>query len=415
MKKRFFIFVLFFTFCKIFCFDIQYIDTSKIKKVQKYADELDFLYKNAPFLSGFIPDEYWKAPISKAEYREKLKGILKILSEYPENKNQEYLLLKAYVCEALYHLDADDSYEETVRAYNAIDKLKDKDYRYKWFSGLFYAHAGRPFEAIKQFEYILERIPREKLHPDFIADYAYAELLALMPKRAISDLLYYYDATGLDPAKDKLLLNLQGNFIDYKDGEEVPFTEVFLPVERESGKGFFSRLLGLWLPLASDDQPRFSNLSDGSVSIQIRVPIKAVQYSDSTYSIMITSFLSNDKKVTRIIESLPNRKKITFAVSDQYEIYEYSNTQEYIRFGGMHGLLAIVRAPYNRALETEIEEPLKASSSGDAQGFHILPFKKEYNRYKGELIHIILLDSAESFYKESVSRYVDLLNNMQIK
>ena len=186
-------------------------------------------------------------------------------------------------------------------------------------------------------------------------------------------------------------------------------------MERESGKGFFSRLLGLWLPLASDDQPRFSNLSDGNISIKIRVPIKAAQYSDSTYSIMIASFLSNDKKVTRIIESLPNRKKITLAVSDQYEIYEYSNTQEYIRFGGMHGLLAIVRAPYNRALETEIEEPLKASSSGDAQGFHILPFKKEFNRYKGELIHIILLDSAEGFYKESVSRYIDLLNNMQIK
>ncbi|MGI5056090.1 tetratricopeptide repeat protein [Treponema socranskii] len=414
MKKRFFIFVLFFAFCKIFCFDIQYIDTSKIKKVQKYADELDFLYKNAPFLNEFIPDEYWKAPISKAEYREKLKDILKILAEYPENKNQEYLLLKAYVCEALYHLDADDSYEETVRAYNAIEKIKDNDYRYKWFLGSFYAHAGKPFEAIKQFEYILERIPREKLHPDFIADYAYAELLALMPKRAISDLLYYYDATGLDPASNKLLRSLQDDFIDYKDGD-VPFTEVFLPVERESGKGFFSRLLGLWLPLASDDQPRFSNLSDGSVSIQIRVPIKAAQYSGSTYSIMITSFLSNDKKVTRIIESLPNRKKITLAVSDQYEIYEYSNTQEYIRFGGMHGLLAIVRAPYNPALETEIEAPLKASSSGDAPGFHILPFKKEFNRYKGELIHIILLDSAEGFYKESVSRYIDLLNNMQIK
>ena len=414
MKKRFFIFVLFFTFCKIFCFDIQYIDTSKIKKVQKYADELDFLYKNAPFLNEFIPDEYWKAPISKAEYREKLKDILKILAEYPENKNQEYLLLKAYVCEALYHLDADDSYEETVRAYNAIEKIKDNDYRYKWFLGSFYAHAGKPFEAIKQFEYILERIPREKLHPDFIADYAYAELLALMPKRAISDLLYYYDATGLDPTNNKLLRSLQDDFIDYKDGD-VPFTEVFLPVERESGKGFFSRLLGLWLPLASDDQPRFSNLSDDSVSIQIRVPIKAAQYSDSTYTIMITSFLSNDKKVTRIIESLPNRKKITFAVPDRYEIYEYSNPQEYIRFGGMHGLLAIVRAPYNRALETEIEEPLKVSSSGDAQGFHILPFKKEFNRYKGELIHIILLDSAEGFYKESVSRYIDLLNNMQIK
>ena len=415
MKKRFFIFVLFFTFCKIFCFDIQYIDTSKIKKVQKYADELDFLYKNAPFLNGFIPDEYWKAPISKAEYRGKLKGILEILSEYPENKNQEYLLLKAYVCEALYHLDADDSYEETVRAYNAIDKLKDKDYRYKWVSGLFYARAAKPFEAIRQFDYVLKRIPREKLHPDFIADYAYAELLAFMPKRAVSDLLYYYDTTGADPAKDKLLQSLQDDFIDYKDGEDVPFTEVFRPVERESGKGFFSRLLGLWLPLASDDQPRFFNLSDGSVSIQIRVPIKAAQYSGSTYSIMIASFLSNDKKVTRIIESLPNRKKITLAVSDQYEIYEYSNTQEYIRFGGMHGLLAIVRAPYNPALETEIEAPLKASSSGDAQGFHILPFKKEFNRYKGELIHIILLDSAEGFYKESVSRYIDLLNNMQIK
>lgn len=415
MKKRFFIFVLFFVFCNIFCFDMQYIDTSKIKKAQKYADELDFLYKNAPFLNEYMPDEYWKAAISKAKYKEKLKGILKILTANPENKNQEYLLLKAYVCEALYHLDADGSYEEAIRTYNAIDKLKDKDYRYKWFLGSFYAHAGKPFEAIRQFEYVLKQIPREKLHPDFIADYAYAELLALMPKRAIADLLYYYDATGLDSANNKMLRNLQGNFIDYKDGEEVPFTEVFFPVERESGKGFFSRLLGLWLSLASDDQPRFSNLSDGSVSIQIRVPIKAAQYSGATYSIMIASFLSNDKKVTRIIESLPNRKKITLAVSDQYETYEYSNVQEYIRFGGMHGLAAIVRAPYDRALETEIEALLKVSSSGDGEGLQILPFKKEYNRYKGELIHIILLDSAESFYKESVSRYVDLLNNMQIK
>ena len=415
MKKRFFIFALLFAFANIFCVDIQYIDTAKIKKVQKYADELDFLYKNAPFLNGFIPDEYWKAPFSKAEYRERLKGILKILAEYPENKNQEYLLLKAYVYEALYHLDADDSYEETVRAYNAIEKIKDKDYRYKWFLGSFYARAGKPFEAIKQFEYILERIPREKLHPYCIADYAYAELLAFMPKRAIADLLYYYDATGLDPTTNEMLRSLQDDFIDYKDGEEVPFTEVFRPVERESGKVFFSLLLGLWIPLASDDQPRFFNLSDGNISIKIRVPIKAAQYSGSTYSIMIASFLSNDKKVTRFIESLPNRKKITFAVPDRYEIYEYSNPQEYIRFGGMHGLLAIVRAPYNRALETEIEEPLKVSSSGDAQGFHILPFKKEFNRYKGELIHIILLDSAEGFYKESVSRYIDLLNNMQIK
>jgi len=250
MKKRFFIFALLFAFANIFCVDIQYIDTAKIKKVQKYADELDFLYKNAPFLNGFIPDEYWKAPISKAEYRERLKGILKILAEYPENKNQEYLLLKAYVCEALYHLDADDSYEETVRAYNVIDKLKDKDYRYKWFLGSFYARAGKPFEAIKQFEYILERIPREKLHPYCIADYAYAELLAFMPKRAIADLLYYYDATGLDSTTNEMLRSLQDDFIDYKDGEEVPFTEVFRPVERESGKGFFGNLDGVELQFA---------------------------------------------------------------------------------------------------------------------------------------------------------------------
>ncbi|EPF31820.1 hypothetical protein HMPREF9194_02175 [Treponema maltophilum ATCC 51939] len=415
MKKRFFIFVLFFAFCNIFAHNIEFINTAKIKNAAKYSDKITFLYDNMPFLSGYIPDELWKAPFSKAEYREKLKDILKILSEYPENKNQEYLLLKAYVCEALYHLDEPDSYKAAVQAYTAVDTLKDKDYRYKWFLGSFYAHAGKPFEAIKQFEYILERIPREKLHPDFIADYAYAELLALMPKRAIADLLYYYDATGLDSTTNEMLRSLQDDFIDYKDGEEVPFTEVFRPVERESGKGFFSRLLGLWIPLTSDDQPRFFNLSDGNISIKIRVPIKAAQYSGSTYSIMIASFLSNDKKVTRFIESLPNRKKITLAVPDRYEIYEYSNVQEYIRFGGMHGLAAIVRAPYNRALETEIEEPLKVSSSGDGEGFQILPFKKEFNRYKGELIHIILLDSAEGFYKESVSRYVDLLNSMQIK
>ena len=391
MKKRFFIFAMLFVFCNIFAHNIEFINTAKIKNAAKYSDKITFLYDNTPFLSGYIPDELWEAPFSKAEYREKLKDILKILSEYP------------------------DSYKAAVQAYTAVDTLKDKDYRYKWFLGSFYAHAGKPFEAIKQFEYILERIPREKLHPYCIADYAYAELLALMPKRAIADLLYYYDVTGLDSTTNEMLRSLQDDFIDYKDGEEVPFTEVFRPVERESGKGFFSRLLGLWIPLASDDQPRFFNLSDGNISIKIRVPIKAAQYSGSTYSIMIASFLSNDKKVTRFIESLPNRKKITLAVSDQYEIYEYSNTQEYIRFGGMHGLAAIVRAPYDRALETEIEAPLKAGSSGDAQGFHVLPFKKEYNRYKGELIHIILLDSAESFYKESVSRYVDLLNNMQIK
>ena len=416
MKKHFFIFVLFFVFCNIFAHNIEFINTAKIKNAAKYSDKITFLYDNMPFLSGYIPDELWKAPFSKAEYREKLKDILKILTANPENKNQEYLLLKAYVCEALYHLDEPDSYKAAVQAYTAVDTLKDKDYRYKWFLGKFYATASLPFESIKEFNFVLQKIPRGQLHPAFIGDYAYAEVLASMRKSAIADFTDYHQRIGGGAEENDILKNLKENFIDYDGKSDVEFTQLFNGVQREEGRGFFSRLLGVWLPVSEDFQIQYSGLRN-NMSI---INLSAAQFSPKvnqniTYTVSVISTMSDFSIKDRFLNSLPNLKKIKLKVPKEYTVYEYSDPQQYAAIGGAHGMIAFVEAPYQPSCETAIEAPQKLPDFSDASGPRYFRLQKEYNRYKGPVLHVIMLDSCNDFYAASVQRYVDLLNNMQIK
>ncbi|MGI5172639.1 hypothetical protein H0R92_03430 [Treponema sp. OMZ 840] len=415
MKKFFITALSICTLYTAFAYNIEHIDVSKIKNVEKYTAEIRFLQENTKFLSGYIPDEHWKAPLSKTEYIKKLKKIRITFSKYPEKDNAEYLLLKALVSEYLYHLHDTDSYEDTVQGYNAAGKLKDADYRYKWFLGTFYARAAQPFKSIKEFEYIFERIPRERLHPACIGDYAYAEMLALMPKRAIADFTYYHSVIGGGAEKNRALQSLMENFIDYTGKHDIKADDVFSFSEREEGSGVFSRLLGLWIPVAPDDTCQFLDLTDGKAAVLISVPSVLPEYAGTTYTILVLSFLSDFDGPADILEKLPALKEINLGFPQSYKTYEYSNPRQYPEKGGAYGLAAVVRAPYEAGLETEIERPVTIRNTDNAPGPQYFALQKEFNRYKGELVHLILLDSCIAFYDESVQKYTDLLKTVNIK
>ena len=261
----------------------------------------------------------------------------------------------------------------------------------------------------------MERIPRERLHPACIGDYAYAEMLAFMPKRAIADFTYYHSMIGGGAEKNRALQSLMENFIDYTGKTDIKADDVFSFSEREEGEGVFSRLLGLWIPLASDDKCRFLDLTDGRAAVQIYIPSVLPEYAGTTYTILVLSFLSDFNRPANILRNLPDLKEINLGFPESYKTYEYSNPQQYAEKGGAYGLAAVVSAPYEAGLETDIERPVIIRNTDKASGPQYFPLQKEFNRCKGDIVHLILLDSCTAFYDESVQRYTDLLKRMSIK
>ena len=63
----------------LFPAELRYVNNSEIKKINNYETELLFASNNEYLLRSWIPDEHWEADISKAECREKLNKLYKLI------------------------------------------------------------------------------------------------------------------------------------------------------------------------------------------------------------------------------------------------------------------------------------------------------------------------------------------------
>ncbi|MBN1646727.1 MAG: hypothetical protein JW874_01725 [Spirochaetales bacterium] len=395
--------------------DLMYINLQSIENLDKYEDEVLFLINNQGYLQGFMPDEYWNAPMTRQELINKLEETYKTVLEYPEDTNQEYLLLKAVITEFLYHLNVQDYFATAVENYMAIEQLEQRDYRYKWFLGLFYAKSIKPYEAIREFDYIFERIPRDKLHPDIIADYAYAEFLSMMKKSAIADFDDYYKRTDGDPNGNSLYMAMKEKFSDYQ-GDDVDFSSLFFPLDREDATGYFSRLLGLWLPVSLDREINYTGLIKGASIISLTLVEPENDYRpEITYTIMILSFLDADNPETEILATLKNRKKTDLGLGDRFTTWEFSDPDIYLNMGGAHGFLTMVTSEYSEDKITRIEKPANFAADLVSEGLSFVALPEEFNRYNGTITHLILIDTCEEVLEQSRKNYIDLINRMEFE
>ena len=416
MKKSFFAALLLSVCCNILSYNIDYINVSLIQNAQSYGKDIDFLYEHKQFLSAYVPDEYWQAPLSRSEYKKKLRLIYKTICEYPEKNNQDYLLLKAMVAEYLYHLDDREFYEKAVQGYNEVAQLERADYRCNWFLGTFYARALQPFESIKQFDFIFEQVPDKKINPACIAECAYAESLAFMKKWAIADFTEYHKRSGTKAEENILLQDLKKNFIDYDGKSDIEFDRLFQVGYREEGKGLFSRLLGLWIPVPKDSEVSWQGLQDGATEIQVTLfAFDKKTNSNVPYNISIFSILSKSIPVKKFLKSLGKTRKVNIGFPKRYKTYECSELQENSEEGNTRGLVTIVKAPYKSSCELDIEEPFIPAERINNSEQKMFPHETEYNRYKDRITHFILLESYGDIYPESAERYFDFVTAMRIE
>ncbi len=398
-------------------YDLDLVNLKAIDNVAAYTEDLGFAIENRSHLSGWVTDDFWKSAYSRSDLIARMESFYGKICATPEPDNQEYLLLKAIISEYLYHLDAPGYFEDVVDNYGAIDALEKRDYRYKWLLGQFYAKAACPFDAIRQFEYVAERVPRDNLHPQFFHDYAYAQSLALMSASAMRNLELYFKVTGLSSEGDSLYKSLRKSFTAYESGKDLSFDELYVPFESDEGTGFLSRLLGMWLVPQGEWGLAYTGLmNDTSI---VKFQSKRIIHSSGetiTYSIMMLSSLDDGGEMaSKFRESLPNLRQVDIPNDEGAEIYEYSDPMTYPHIGGSHGYLALIRRDYHEGIDAEIERPFRLPKGDGQESTWYYVLKEQYARYRGTITHVILLDTCEYIFEESKKDFFEFIEASEFR
>ena len=396
--------------------DFRYLNISAIMNIEEYENEFLFVANNQEYLKYYTSDDLWKTELSKAEYIEKLEELYFRIEEFPEPENQEYLLLKAMVSEYLYNLDAPEYFQKTVDNYMAVESLEARDYRYKWMLGLFYASAAKPFDSIKQFDFVLSKIPKEYLHPDFFCDYAYALCLANMPENALLNYEFYFELTGTDPASNGLYNSIKKDLLDGPELLEPEFDDFFRYSLREDSEGFFSRFYGCYLAVSRDWRME-PFVSDNRTAVVSFTPPKVwhISGAEISYTILCMSELDNPSSWESIKAKMPNPQRVDLGLPGNYEVYEISDENIYQHMGGGRGYYAFIEREYSADGALELEAPVRYEFGDSSSQVKYLILPDEYLRYPGKIYHLVLLDTCGFIFSESKEVYIKFLSDSMFK
>jgi len=408
LKRLFLIFNLLILQTALYSADLRFIHLSTINDIDSVEQDLLFVINNQSILQGFIPDEYWQSGHTREECITVLERLYTGLSAIEDPENQEYLLLKAVLSEYLYHLNATDYYRETVDNYLAVEDLSQRDYRCKWFLGLFYAKSAHPFEAIPQFEYVLDKVPHDKIHPEFFQDYGYAQLLALMPESARTAYDDYFTRIGGDPSSFSLYRNLEDQLVTYESGD-LDSSELYRYLERMDSKGLQCRLTGTYIPVPEGWEFSTYGLKNQCAVIQLSSPdITSSSGMEISFSLLVISYLADGITDEKLLARFPDLKEIKLGSGKEMQSFEFSDPETYKHMGGSRGIVSIIDREYSPRSGRALEEPARLVKE-PGNGMTYLPLQKEYTRYNGTIKHMVLLDTCSSIYDESRAVLEDFL------
>lgn len=393
--------------------DIRHVSFDALERLDEYQTELENLLRYEPWLGIWIADEYWDAPVSKQALLARVRRVYDLLNRFPEPENQEFLLLRAILSEYRYHLSDRDAFEQTVEHYLAIERLPDRDYRNRWFLGLFYTFAARPFESIEQFRWVDARVPEEQLHPAFFGDYALAALLANMEATARLQFERMFRVGGYGAADDQLYRELESRRIDPTPESTLDTGQVYRLLERSSGLGLFSGPLGLWLPVEPHWRMRSIGFSNG-VSLTAFSPPAAVTGSGESigYTIMTMTYVDPTRIERDWLTRFPDRTRFDSAQLDRIRLYEYRDPNLYAHMGGARGLLGIARSAVPGRPTVGIEEPGRIP---ELVGDGAYRLGGDYSRIPVELSHVFFLDASDVIFDEASAVFLAFLEGVRIE
>ena len=304
--KRKILFVLFILFStNIFATGLRFINYSKIKNLKSYEDEFMFAKNNELLCRSWIHDDYWKANISKEECRNNLNKLYKSICSKAEPKNIEYLLLKGIISEYLYNLDEPGFFDVVEKNYLAIKKIKNADWRHKWFLGFFYHNAAAPVKAINELNDVLEKIPEEHLQfvPAFFYDYACVAYVCQMPATALKYLEKFEQYANVDISDDPCFKAAK-NILKPFDKSQINRDSLVMK-QHKGNLGVFCRPFGFFMNSKSDWIPTKAVISNTQTDFlaTFKSQYISTKNGSTSYSVLFWAVLNEENSDTQIFDS----------------------------------------------------------------------------------------------------------------
>jgi hypothetical protein len=398
-----------------YAIDLSLINLRNVPGISDLESDLLFVMDNEYFLRNYIPDRIWNHQYSKQELADRLKQLSANLDAIEEpTENQDLLLLKGLMCFYLFNLDQEGCYDKAIDFLTRIDKFPHRDYRYKWFLGTVYASSVRPFDAIEQFEYVAQKVPKEKLPPYFWEEYAYASYLAFMPRRALNCFDYYSKQGQTDLEENQLYNIIVDSFLETSVDMEIPKEDLFQIFERRTGVGYLSRPFGIWIPAKKEWILRYSDYKNQIGTIIFQSQSMEDEHGNSiTFSIAAFFYVNKDDAAGRWSTIAPQVEQVRYLpVDDKFTVFEIRDPEKYDGFGGAHGYFAVYESSESGDPDNSIERPSKIyAEKGGVYQYR----PKNYMRFPGKITYVFLLDSCESIFERSKNEFVDFLENLLIE
>lgn len=417
MKYLFFILLIFIN-TYTYSINLSLIKLTNINGINEVEKDILFLINNGRHLDNYIPDKYWDFKYTKQEYTEIMIRIIDSLHSLDQDKNnQDYYLLMGLLYFYLYNLDYPNSYDRAMENLSIISDFEQKDYRYKWFSGIINAKAAKSYLAIRDFEYITERVPEESLYPMFWGDYGFSALMAFMPGRSMEYFEKQAEFGDKDLADISIYQGISNSFVEGDLDHDIEYKDLYRLLKRENGLGFISYPFGIWIPTLGewnvrqlDYKNRFSAIVFGSQKINDG------SGNDITYSIGTYIYVDDDNDhITKQLDEFPKKIEIEMpGISDIFTIYEVWDPDLYSHIGGAHGFVAFYKSDAGIATNQEIEQASKINT-GSTNGETYIPFSNKIMRISDNITYIFLLDSCENIYEQSKKDFVNFMSKVLIE
>ena len=418
-KKMLLSLLLAFFISNFYAVTIQLIDQNKISGIEDLQTDLSYLENNETMFSYYIPDDYWNFTKSKTELAKTLKVSatkLEKLTPSTEEGKQELYLLRGLVYFYLFNLDEQAYFEKAITELNKIQKLSEPDYRYKWFLGKIYAHASKPFLAITNYQFIELSIPEAMIHPEFWEDYGEAAVFAHMPKKA----LYCYEqcakTANFDVANLAVYTDLKSKIKTTTINSAINKASLYQLFNRQSGYGYLSEALGVWLPLQADWQIKMYDYENQASGIAFKSGnLETKKYNNITYTIGCFFNVNQEDVTKNLMNTAPQMQQVyDLAINKAYTVYEMKDPNRYQNIGGAHGYLVIYETDAKNRPTNSIEAPAMYPDNSDNTEVYT-PLDTIYTRIPGTISYVFMLDSCEDIFETSKTDFVNFINGLIIE
>jgi hypothetical protein len=413
---RIFTTIFFFCFSLSLLGNIHLINFDRIPDNLKDKKQIDFLIFNVQYFDHW--SQSWNYPVSKDSLIKDLKDCYETFSRL-NNNSIEINLLLGDIAHFLYNLDESSFNEKAINYYLAAEKNDSTDYRVYWFLANHFCMSNQMNLSIDNYFKAKKMLPKVE-PPEFWEQFAFAAALSNMNSNSLYAMSKVREINGGPGVFEQQMGEaIRKRIIDGNPDKKYLKNDLWYAVKGNQ-LSLIGRPLGIMVkidstwqinPLDYDNHvaalvlmpPRLKSKSGKEIGITIAVLAKVVTANDDL----------NDL-IQKMTAQFPEKKKINF--SNKYDniiCYDLKDKNSYADRGGAHGIiLGFQRScPTNPGLILENPISLSADTKEAVSYFR---FNTSINRFKQPIQYVIMLDTCEEIYSESVQLLKNWFENQLV-